>query len=141
LEKLFVTNDAATIMKELDVVHPAAKMIVLASQQQEAEMGDATNFVIVFAGQLLQNAEYLLKMGLHISEVMEGYRVAGLKAIELFEGTVHHSILLSSEFQGEFAGPRTVERREQRKHQSSFSCRLCKQQTRPSRFWNPEEPS
>ena len=49
-------------------------------------MGDATNFVVCFAGQLLQHAEYLLKMGLHISEVMEGYRVASAKALELFEG-------------------------------------------------------
>ena len=135
-----MTNDAATIMKELDVVHPAAKMIVLASQQQEAEMGDATNFVIVFAGQLLQNAEYLLKMGLHISEVMEGYRVAGLKAIELFEGTIHHSIFCPQKSREIFSGPRTVERREQQKHQSSFSCSLCKQLTRLS-LWNPEEPS
>ena len=96
LEKLFVTNDAATIMRELEVVHPAAKMIVLASQQQEQEvnsfsnlqMGDGTNFVVVFAGELLQQAEYLLKMGLHISEVIEGYRVAHAKAVELFEGII-----------------------------------------------------
>jgi T-complex protein 1 subunit theta len=51
LEKLFVTSDAATIMRELEVVHPAAKLIVGAAQQQEAEMGDATNFVVVFAGE------------------------------------------------------------------------------------------
>ena len=48
-------------------------------------MGDMTNFVVVFAGELLQNAEYLLKMGLHISEVMDGYRLAGIKALELYE--------------------------------------------------------
>lgn len=50
LSKLFVTNDAATIIKELEVQHPAAKMIVLASQQQEAECGDGTNFVMILAG-------------------------------------------------------------------------------------------
>ncbi|KAI8999469.1 chaperonin Cpn60/TCP-1 family [Gaertneriomyces semiglobifer] len=92
LEKLFVTNDAATIIKELEVVHPAAKILVMASQQQEAEMGDATNFVIVFAGELLQHAEFLLKMGLHPSEVIEGYRVAGRKALELLEGLVTESV-------------------------------------------------
>ncbi|KAJ3286574.1 T-complex protein 1 subunit theta [Borealophlyctis nickersoniae] len=88
LEKLFVTNDAATITRELEVVHPAAKLVVLASQQQEAEMGDGTNFVTVFAGELLQKAENLLRMGLHPSEVMEGYQVAGKKALELLETVV-----------------------------------------------------
>lgn len=62
LEKLFVTNDAATIIRELEVQHPAAKMIVLASQQQEQECGDGTNFVLVFAGALLENAEELIRM-------------------------------------------------------------------------------
>ncbi|KAJ1548089.1 T-complex protein 1 subunit theta, partial [Nowakowskiella sp. JEL0078] len=83
LEKLFVTNDAATILKEMEVVHPAAKLLVMASQQQEAEVGDNTNFVIVFAGELLQQAEYLLKMGLHPSEVIQGFDVASKKALEL----------------------------------------------------------
>jgi T-complex protein 1 subunit theta len=49
-------------------------------------MGDSTNFVVVVAGQLLQHAEYLLKMGLHISEVIDGYRVASAKALEYFQG-------------------------------------------------------
>lgn len=62
LEKLFVTNDAATILRELDVEHPAAKILVLASEQQELECGDGTNFVIGFAGALLENAEDLLRM-------------------------------------------------------------------------------
>jgi chaperonin GroEL (HSP60 family) len=46
-DKLFVTNDAATIIKELDVVHPAAKMLVMFSQMQEQECGDGTNLVLV----------------------------------------------------------------------------------------------
>jgi T-complex protein 1 subunit theta len=53
LKKLFVTNDAATIIRirrELEVVHPAAKMLVMASQSQEAEVGDATNLVITLVG-------------------------------------------------------------------------------------------
>ncbi|KAL2912224.1 T-complex protein 1 subunit theta [Polyrhizophydium stewartii] len=85
LEKLFVTSDAATIMKELEVVHPAARLLVLASQQQETEMGDSTNFVVVFAGELLQQAEYLLRFGLHPSEVIQGYEVACKKALETLE--------------------------------------------------------
>ncbi|TPX56994.1 hypothetical protein SpCBS45565_g08302 [Spizellomyces sp. 'palustris'] len=86
LEKLFVTNDAATIIRELEVIHPAAKLLVMASQQQEAEVGDGTNLVIVFAGELLQQAEYLLRMGLHPSDIIEGYRVASKKALEIIEG-------------------------------------------------------
>lgn len=62
LEKLFVTNDAATILSELEVQHPAAKMLVLATQQQEQEVGDGTNFVLVFASSLLEQAEMLLRM-------------------------------------------------------------------------------
>ena len=62
IEKLFVTNDAATILSELEVQHPAAKMLVLATQQQEQEVGDGTNFVLVFAGALLEQAEMLLRM-------------------------------------------------------------------------------
>ena len=56
---MILTSDAATILRELEVVHPAAKLLVMASQQQEAEMGDATNLVIVLAGELLKKAEEL----------------------------------------------------------------------------------
>lgn len=60
--KQFVTNDAATILKELEVQHPAAKMLILATQQQEQEAGDGTNLVFQLAGALLDNARDLLKM-------------------------------------------------------------------------------
>ncbi|XP_069492466.1 T-complex protein 1 subunit theta isoform X1 [Ambystoma mexicanum] len=83
LEKLFVTNDAATILRELEVQHPAAKMIVMASHMQEQEVGDGTNFVLVFAGALLELAEDLLRMGLSVSEVIEGYEKASKKALEI----------------------------------------------------------
>ncbi|KAI8069505.1 T-complex protein 1 theta subunit [Gongronella butleri] len=83
LEKLFVTNDAATIIRELEVVHPAAKLLVMASQQQESELGDNTNFVIVFAGALLQKAEHLLRLGLHPSEIVQGYELARERALEI----------------------------------------------------------
>ncbi|KAJ1659439.1 T-complex protein 1 subunit theta [Dispira simplex] len=85
LEKLFVTNDAATIIRELDVVHPAARLLVMSSQQQEQEVGDGTNFVVIFAGELLQKAEYLLRMGLHPSEIVQGYELATSKAQEMLE--------------------------------------------------------
>ena len=62
LEKLFVTNDAATIIRELEVEHPAAKMMILGSQMMEQEVGDGTNFVIVLAGALLKEAEDLVRL-------------------------------------------------------------------------------
>jgi T-complex protein 1 subunit theta len=83
VEKLFVTNDAATIMREVEVQHPAAKLLLMASDMQEKEVGDGTNFVIVFAGQLLQNAAELLNMGLSPVEIIDGYTIALKKAQEL----------------------------------------------------------
>uniref|UniRef100_A0A146Y3K7 T-complex protein 1 subunit theta n=1 Tax=Fundulus heteroclitus TaxID=8078 RepID=A0A146Y3K7_FUNHE len=88
LEKLFVTNDAATILRELEVQHPAAKMIVMASHMQEQEVGDGTNFVLVFAGALLELAEELLRMGLSVSEVIDGYEKACKKALEILPDCV-----------------------------------------------------
>merc|ERR1719219_1034593 len=76
IEKLFVTNEAATIIREMEVQHPAAKMIVLASMQQEEEAGDATNFVLLLAGALLKHAEKLLKNGLALTEITKGYELA-----------------------------------------------------------------
>ena len=85
LQKMILTSDAATILRELDVVHPAAKLIVMASQQQEAEMGDATNMVIVLAGELLKKAEDLLRMGLKASDVVQGYERAQTFALETLD--------------------------------------------------------
>lgn len=86
LSKVVLTADAATILRELDVVHPAAKLLVMASQQQEAEMGDATNLVIILAGEFLSQAESLLRMGLHPTEVMQGYEAASKFALSTLEG-------------------------------------------------------
>jgi T-complex protein 1 subunit theta len=86
LDKLFVTSDAATIIKELEVVHPAARMLVMASQMQEQEVGDGTNLVIVLGGEFLIQAEALIRMGLHPNEIITGYTKAGKKVLELLEG-------------------------------------------------------
>ncbi|KAJ9585030.1 hypothetical protein L9F63_020621 [Diploptera punctata] len=83
IEKLFVTNDAATIIRELEVEHPAAKLMILASQMQEQEIGDGTNFVIIFSGALLEGAEDLLRMGLTPPEIVDGYELALEKALEI----------------------------------------------------------
>jgi T-complex protein 1 subunit theta len=85
LDKLFVTSDAATIIREIEVNHPAAKMIANGARMQESECGDGTNFVISFAGELMQQAESLLKMGLHPSEILIGYEKASKKVLEVIE--------------------------------------------------------
>lgn len=83
LEKLIVTSDAATIIRELEVEHPAVKLMVLASEMQEAEVGDGTNFVIIFIGALLEGAEDLLRLGITPSEIVEGFETALEKALEI----------------------------------------------------------
>ncbi|GIY23460.1 t-complex protein 1 subunit theta [Caerostris darwini] len=83
LEKMFVTSDAAVILNELEIQHPAAKLMVFASDIQEREVGDGTSFVIILAGALLQNAEELLKMGLAPVEIVQGYELALDKALEI----------------------------------------------------------
>ncbi|EAU91967.2 t-complex protein 1 [Coprinopsis cinerea okayama7 len=92
LGRLFVTSDAATIIRELEVVHPAAKLLVMASQAQEVEMGDATNLVFILAGELLKKAEHLLIMGLHPSEVIKGYELGAQKAQEELEKLTNFSL-------------------------------------------------
>lgn len=62
IEKLFVTNDAATILKELEIQHPAARMIIMASEMQEKQIGDGTNTVVILAAALLDHASQLLNM-------------------------------------------------------------------------------
>lgn len=88
LQKMILTSDAAAILRELDVVHPAAKLIVMASQQQEAEMGDATNMVIVLAGEMLKKAEELIRMGLKTSDIVQGYERAQREALRVLDQLV-----------------------------------------------------
>jgi len=88
LGKIIVTSDCATIMSELEVQHPAAKMLVLAAEMQESEFGDNTNFVISFAGELLKLAEDLLRNGLHTAEIVSGYQRALEKTFEILPSLV-----------------------------------------------------
>jgi T-complex protein 1 subunit theta len=62
LGKMFVTSDASTLLRELEVEHPAAKMLVMAADMQHQEVGDFVNFVVTFAGELLSHAESLLRL-------------------------------------------------------------------------------
>ncbi|KAL3312606.1 T-complex protein 1 subunit theta [Cichlidogyrus casuarinus] len=86
--KQFVTNDAATILRELEVAHPAAKMLVLATMQQEQEAGDGTNLVFQLSGSLLQKASELIKIGLSVTQVAEGFEQARDKALEILKQLV-----------------------------------------------------
>ncbi|VEU21445.1 DEKNAAC102383 [Brettanomyces naardenensis] len=88
LEKVFITNDAATMIKELDVVHPAVKVLVMYSEQQEREMGDNTNYVLVFAGELLHLAEKLVVLGLTPTEIIHGYKMASKFATQELDNLV-----------------------------------------------------
>lgn len=85
LEKLFITSDAATIIRETDVHHPAAKMIAQAAKMQENECGDGTNLLISMAGELMTQAQNLISMGLHPSEILIGYEKAAKKSMELMD--------------------------------------------------------
>jgi T-complex protein 1 subunit theta len=82
LAKLFVTSDTAVIVRELEVAHPAARVVVMAAEAQEREVGDGTNFVVSFAGELLSLAEELIRDGLHPSEIRDGYQKALEKCLE-----------------------------------------------------------
>ena len=75
-----ITNDGATILKEMDVAHPVAKFIVELAKSQDDEVGDGTTTVVVLAGELLKLAETLLDENVHPSVIAEGYRIASEEA-------------------------------------------------------------
>jgi thermosome len=77
-----ITNDGATIMKELDVQHPAAKMLVEVAKTQDNEVGDGTTTAVVLAGQLLSKAEKLLDLDVHPTVIVDGYKKAADRAAE-----------------------------------------------------------
>jgi thermosome len=78
-----ITNDGATILKEMDVQHPAAKMMVEISKATDNEVGDGTTSTVVLAGSLLSKAEDLIAKGVHPTVIVDGYRMASDKAIEI----------------------------------------------------------
>jgi len=80
-----ITNDGATIMKELDVQHPAAKMLVEVAKAQDNEVGDGTTTAVVLAGELLSKAEVLLDKNVHPTVIIEGYKKAAEKAQEILQ--------------------------------------------------------
>ena len=79
-----ITNDGATILKEIDVQHPAAKMMVEISKTVDNEVGDGTTSSVVFGGALLARAEDLLKKDVHSSTIIDGFQAASEKALEIY---------------------------------------------------------
>ena len=79
-----ITNDGATILKEIDVQHPAAKMIVEIAKTVDNEVGDGTTSSVVFGGALLARAEDLLKKDVHSSTIIEGFQAAAEKVLEIY---------------------------------------------------------
>ena len=80
-----ITNDGATILKEIDVQHPAAKMLVEISKTTDNEVGDGTTSAVILAGALLENAESLINQDVHPTIIVDGYRKAAQKTIQLLE--------------------------------------------------------
>ena len=78
-----ITNDGATILKEIDVQHPAAKMMVEISKATDNEVGDGTSSVVVLAGALIEKAEELIGQEIHPTIIVDGYRKSAVKAIEV----------------------------------------------------------
>jgi len=78
-----ITNDGATILKQMEVIHPAAKMLVELSKAQDIEAGDGTTSVVVMAGSLLDAASRLLDKGLHPTTISDAFQAAAVKCVEI----------------------------------------------------------
>ncbi|NPA86149.1 MAG: thermosome subunit [bacterium] len=85
LGEITITNDGVTILKEMEVAHPAAKIMVEIAKTQEEEVGDGTTSVVVIAGELLKKAEKLLDEGLHPTVIIKGYMLARDYALKVLE--------------------------------------------------------
>ncbi|VVB83800.1 Thermosome subunit alpha [uncultured archaeon] len=84
---IIVTNDGVTILEEMQIEHPAAKMMVDIAKTQDSEVGDGTTSVVMIAGKLLENAEKLLDQKIHPTVIVKGYKIAAEKCQELLNET------------------------------------------------------
>jgi len=85
LGDVVITNDGVTILKEIDIQHPAAKMVVEVAKTQDNECGDGTTTAVIMAGELLKKAEGLIEQGIHPTILANGYRMAATKSLEILE--------------------------------------------------------
>lgn len=83
MNEIIITNDGVTILQEMEIEHPVAKMIVEIAKTQESEVGDGTTTAVILAGELLKHAETLLDRNIHPTILNKGYRLAAVKAAEL----------------------------------------------------------
>jgi chaperonin GroEL (HSP60 family) len=83
LGDITITNDGAAILDEIEVEHPAAKMMVEVAKTQDDMVGDGTTTAVVLAGELLKRAEELLDQNIHPTIIVSGYRKAAQKAVEV----------------------------------------------------------
>ena len=84
-----ITNDGVTILKEMEIVHPAARMLIEVAKTMDDEVGDGTTTAAVLTGELLECSESLLNQGVHPTVIAHGYRMASEKAVELLEDITH----------------------------------------------------
>ena len=92
-----ITNDGVTILKEMEIEHPAAKMVVEVAKTQEDEVGDGTTTAVVVAGELLKQAQELLDQDVHPTIIASGYRLASSKCQELLEEDIAVDIDIDDE--------------------------------------------
>lgn len=89
LGDVVITNDGVTILKEMDIEHPAAKMIVEIAKTQDDEVGDGTTTAVILAGELLKRSENLLDQDIHPTVIAAGYRAAAAKAREILDSLAY----------------------------------------------------
>src|SRR5271170_4435721 len=80
-----VTNDGATILSLLDVEHPAGRILIELAQKQDKEVGDGTTSVVIIAAELLRRANELVKMKIHPTTIITGYRLASREAVKFIK--------------------------------------------------------
>jgi thermosome len=92
-----ITNDGVTILKEVDVEHPAAKMLVEVAKTQDQQCGDGTTSAVVLAGELLKRSEYLLEQNIHPTVITRGYQLASEEARRLLEKEIGTTVKAGDE--------------------------------------------
>ncbi len=97
LGEVIVTNDGVTILKEMQIEHPAAKMVVEVAKTQEESVGDGTTTAVILAGELLKNAEALLDQNIHPTVLAKGYRLAEAEAQRILQEITEPISLLDEE--------------------------------------------
>ena len=103
LGDVVITNDGVTILKEMDIEHPAAKMIVEIAKTQDDEVGDGTTTAVVLAGELLKKSEELLDLDIHPTVIAAGYRLAATRAREILDSLAYPVTIKDEDLLKKFA--------------------------------------